>query len=123
VAFQVADLVDAAAADAGSRLRSLRVDGGMARNAWFLQCQADVLGIPVEQSPQSEATALGAAYLAGLRVGVWPNTETLRTLAGQPRRFMPAWTDQVRSTRLEQWRHAVAAVIAYYRPTTEGEPA
>src|SRR5207244_7366624 len=66
VAFQVADLIDAAALDAGARLRGLRVDGGMARNAWFLQCQADVLGLPVEQSSTSEATALGAASLAGL---------------------------------------------------------
>jgi glycerol kinase len=121
VAFQVADLVDAAAADAGSRLRRLRVDGGMARNAWFLQCQADVLGIPVEQSAQSEATALGAAYLAGLRVGVWPNTDVLRTLAGQARRYGPAWMDEVRKTRLDQWRRAVAAVIAYYRPPADGK--
>src|SRR5205085_8985268 len=50
VAYQVADLIDAAAGDAGARLRALRVDGGMARNAWFLQCQADMLGLPVEQS-------------------------------------------------------------------------
>jgi glycerol kinase len=64
VAFQVSDLIDAAAADAGVRLGALRVDGGMARNAWFLQCQADVLGLPVVQSATSEATALGAAYLA-----------------------------------------------------------
>jgi glycerol kinase len=116
VAFQVADLVDAAAADAGSGLRGLRVDGGMANNAWFLQCQADVLGIPVEQSAQSEATALGAAYLAGLRVGVWPDADSLRGLAGQPRRFVPKWTKEVRDQRLGQWRRAVAAVIAFYRP-------
>ena len=58
----------------------LRVDGGMARNAWFLQCQADVLGLPVLQSTASEATALGAAYLAGLAAGVWPDVEALRKL-------------------------------------------
>jgi glycerol kinase len=116
VAFQVADLVDAAAADAGSALRCLRVDGGMARNAWFLQCQADVLGIPVEPAAHSEATALGAAYLAGLRVGVWPDTESLRRLAGQPRRFVPKWTQEMRDQRLRHWRRAVAAVIAFYRP-------
>src|SRR5206468_4810283 len=57
VAYQVADLVEVAGLDAGAPLRSLRVDGGMARNAWFLQCQADVLALPVLQSPQSEATA------------------------------------------------------------------
>src|SRR5262249_11525096 len=73
VAFQVAELIEAAGNDAGQPLHSLRVDGGMARNAWFLQRQADILGLQVLQSPQSESTALGAAYLAGLRVGTWPN--------------------------------------------------
>src|SRR5207248_4916850 len=63
VAFQVADLVDAAGKDAGAPLSSLRVDGGMARNAWFLQRQADVLGLPVLAAAHGEATALGAAYL------------------------------------------------------------
>src|SRR5262249_28652690 len=56
VAFQVADLVEAAGRDSGRPLTSLTVDGGMARNSWFLQCQADILGIPVLQSVHSEAT-------------------------------------------------------------------
>src|SRR6202041_2265055 len=67
VAFQVADLIDAAVRDLATPLRSLQVDGGMARNAWFLQCQADILGLPVVQAAQSESTALGAAFLAGLK--------------------------------------------------------
>src|SRR5256885_14815081 len=54
VAFQVADLVEAAGKDAGEPLHNLRVDGGMARNAWFLQFQADILGLPVLQAAQSE---------------------------------------------------------------------
>ena len=87
VAYQVADLVEAAAADAGTQLTALRVDGGMARNARFLQCQADVLGIPVLQTAQSEATALGAAMLAGLQAGVWPNQESLRKLTAEGLRF------------------------------------
>src|SRR5262249_26224167 len=75
VAYQIADLVEAAGNDAGRPLEVLRVDGGMARNAWFLQCQADTLGIPVMQATHSESTALGAAYLAGLHLGVWPGLE------------------------------------------------
>ena len=83
VAFQVADLIEAAGQDAGTPLTSLRVDGGMARNAWFLQCQADVLGLPVLQAPHSEATALGAALPGGAgSVGVWPDLEALRRLVG-----------------------------------------
>jgi glycerol kinase len=116
VALQVADLVDAAARDAGQPVESLRVDGGMARNAWFLQRQADILGIPVLQSRQTEATALGAAYLAGLRVGLWPDTDSLRRLAGQPRCFQPPFDSGERERLLTLWRRAVRAVIDYYRP-------
>jgi glycerol kinase len=114
VAFQVADLVEAAGKDAGEPLRTLRVDGGMARNAWFLQRQADVLGLPVLQATQSEATALGAAYLAGLRAGVWPALEALRRLGQEARRFEPRWDAAERERRLKHWRRAVRAVIAFY---------
>jgi glycerol kinase len=118
VAYQVADLIDAAARDAGEPLRDLRVDGGMARNAWFLQCQADVLGLPVLQSPYSEATALGAAYLAGLRAGVWPHTDALRQQVAPARRIEPRLSGEERQKRLARWRKAVRAVIAFYSPQT-----
>ncbi len=114
VAYQVADLIEAASADAGARLTGLRVDGGMARNAWFLQCQADILGIPVLQTAQSEATALGAAMLAGLKAGVWPDLASLRALTTEARRFVPSLPDEKRLRRHERWRRAVRAVIAYY---------
>src|SRR5262249_32783847 len=114
VAFQVADLVEAAGKDAGAPLKALRVDGGMARNAWFLQRQADVLGLPVLQATQSESTALGAAYLAGLHVGVWPDLDSLRRLGQEARRFEPRWDRTVRGTYLAAWRRAVRAVIAFY---------
>jgi glycerol kinase len=114
VAYQVADLIDAAGRDAATPLQSLRVDGGMARNAWFLQCQADVLGLPVYQSAHGEATALGAAFLAGLHAGVWPNLESLRKLTKDARRFDPRLDAATRQERLEQWRRAVRAVIAFY---------
>jgi glycerol kinase len=115
VAYQVADLIDAAAQDAGQKLSGLRVDGGMARNAWFLQCQADVLGLPVLASPHSEATALGAAYLAGLAAGVWSDTEQLRALGGEARAYEPVLAHEEREKRLRRWRRAVRAVVAYYQ--------
>jgi glycerol kinase len=122
VACQVADLIEAAArdgpsADGGGTARaprSLRVDGGMARNAWFLQCQADVLGLPVLQSSSSEATAQGAAYLAGLQAGVWPDLDALRRLAAPARTFAPRLAAEERHARLRRWRRAVQAVIAFY---------
>jgi glycerol kinase len=114
VAYQVVDLIDAAGKDTGQPLRSLRVDGGMARNAWFLQSQANVLGLPVLQATQSEATALGAAFLAGLKVGVWPSVESLRKLLPEGRRFEPTMNDEERRRRLDVWRRAVQAVIGFY---------
>ncbi len=114
VAFQVADLVDAAAGDAGQAPRALRADGGMAGNAWFLQRQADALGLPVEQAAHGESTARGAAYLAGLRAGVWPDLDSLRRLSGAARRFEPRWDAAERHKHLGLWRKAVRAVIAFY---------
>jgi glycerol kinase len=120
VAFQVADLVEAAAGDAGQPLKNLRVDGGMARNAWFLQCQADCLGLPVLQAAQSESTALGAAFLAGLHAGVWPDLDSLRRLPQEGRRFEPHCSEEQRRRRLAEWRRAVQAVIAFYTPSVHG---
>ena len=117
VAYQVADLIEASSADANARLTGLRVDGGMARNARFLQCQADVLGIPVYQTAHTEATARGAALLAGLRAGVWPNVDSLRKLTAEAKRFDPSLPEEERRRRLERWRRAVRAVIAYYTET------
>jgi glycerol kinase len=114
VALQVADLVDAAGRDTGTRLAELRVDGGMARNVWFLQRQADLLGLPVLQAPHSESTALGAAFLAGLRVGVWPDLDHLRQLPQEGRRFEPRLAEKERQRRLAEWRRAVQAVIGFY---------
>jgi glycerol kinase len=86
----------------------------MARNAWFLQCQADLLGLPVLQSPQTESTGLGAALLAGLRAGVWPGLESLRRLPQEGREFRPQLPDEQRRRRLDEWHRAVQAVIAFY---------
>jgi glycerol kinase len=118
VAFQVADLLEAAAADAGT-IRELRADGGMARNSWFLQRQADVLGIPVVAATQTEATSQGAAWLAGLKLGLWHDREALRGLYRVGRRFEPRWNDGERQYRRHRWQRAVAAVVAF----AEGESA
>ena len=65
-------------ADLPAPLADLRVDGGMARSDPFLQFQADLLGLPLRRSPQAESTALGAALLAGLGVGLWPDPDDRR---------------------------------------------
>jgi glycerol kinase len=77
VAQRGADLVEAAETDAGATIEVLRIDGGMSRNATFVQALADATQKPVEVSPVKEATTLGAGFLAGLAVGVWPDLEAL----------------------------------------------
>jgi glycerol kinase len=114
VAYQVSDLVHAAEQDAGQPLETLRVDGGMARNAWFLRRQADLLGLPVLAAPDSEATALGAAYLAGLHAKVWPDLDALRRLAPPADRFEPRISAEERSRLRNTWQRAVEAVIRFY---------
>jgi glycerol kinase len=116
VAFQVSDLIDAASGDLGAKLTELRVDGGMAGNNWFLQFQADVLGVPVQRALHAESTALGAAFLAGLRAGVWPNVDSFRRLASVAATFDPHWDEHERVRRRAGWQRAVRAVIEFYRP-------
>jgi glycerol kinase len=114
VALQVVDLVMAADQDLGQPLAALRVDGGMAANDWFLQCQADLLGRPVLPACQQEATALGAAFLAGLHVGFWPDVDALRRLTQTERVFEPRGDEGRRQEKLAAWHRAVRAVIQFY---------
>lgn len=116
VGLQVVDLIAAADKDTQEPLEELRVDGGMARNAWFLQCQANLLGRPVLAALEKEATALGAAFLAGLQVGVWPDLDSLRKLTQTGQRFEPTLPEDARSRKLALWHRAVQTTIAFYRP-------
>lgn len=115
VAFQIADLVEAMNADLPTPPAELRVDGGMARSDPFLQFQADLLGLPLRRSPQTESTALGAALLAGLGVGLWPDPATAASLLESGREsFSPRRDASWRSARLDEWKRAVAAVKRHY---------
>jgi glycerol kinase len=77
-AYQVREVLDAMEQDAGVRLSSLKVDGGMVENQLLMQFQADILGVPVVRPEVAETTALGAAYAAGLAVGFWQDLADLR---------------------------------------------
>jgi glycerol kinase len=114
VALQVADLIDAAAKDSGRPLDALKVDGGMARNDWFLRCQADLLGRPVVRAAQSESTALGAAFLAALGAGVVKGEDDLRAVLSAATRFDPTMQEADRAAKLATWRKAVRSVIGFY---------
>ncbi len=90
--------------DAGLRLAELRVDGGASQNRLAMQFQADVLGVPVVRPACIETTALGAAYLAGLQTGFWPDVETVARQWREEARFVPA--------RDAGWREATAGALA-----------
>lgn len=107
VAFSSRDVMEAMRSDSGIDLQTLRVDGGMARNDFLMQFQADILGIPVQRPAVTETTALGAAYLAGLAIAFWPS---LDALAGQwqvERTFEPAMSADERESRYARWKEAV----------------
>ena len=107
IAFQVADVLEAMAADSGERLQTLRVDGGAAANDLLLQLQADLLGVPVERPVVAETTALGAAYLAGLAVGYWRGIDDIEANWVLERRFEPSMPDDRRRSMLHGWHRAV----------------
>lgn len=114
VAFQTADLMEAMRAD-GSEIGQavLRVDGGMAASDWTMQRLADLVGAPVDRPEITETTALGAAYLAGLSVGLYPDPARFADRWRLDRRFTPAASDEDRQRRLARWRRAVAATLAF----------
>ncbi len=107
VAFQTREVLDAVAADTGATLEELRVDGGMVANDTLMQFQADVLGVPVIRPAVIETTALGAAYAAGLAVGVWSDLDELREMWREDARWMPSIEDDERARLLARWRKAV----------------
>ena len=107
IAFQTRDVTDAMAADSGIRLRSLRVDGGAARNNLLMQLQADILGVPVIRPTNVETTAVGAAFLAGLGCGLWPDQASLADRWAVDRVFEPTVSEAERQSRCALWRLAV----------------
>ncbi len=107
IAYQSADVLAAMQQDAGVTLSELRVDGGASRNDLLMQFQADVLGVPVVRPAVTETTALGAAYLAGLAVGVWSGEEELEALWRADRRFEPRMESAERDRLMAGWHRAV----------------
>ncbi len=107
VALSVADVLRAIERDAGVTLRGLRVDGGASVNNLLLQTQADVLDRPVERPVVVETTALGAALLAGLSVGVYPALDAVPAATRVERRFLPQIDGATRRRMLSAWDDAV----------------
>jgi len=112
VGYQTRDLLEAMQADWARAEAVLRVDGGMAASDWAMQFLADVLGAPVDRPRMTETTALGAAWLAGMRAGIYPGPEGFAAEWACARQFTPAMDPDVRAARYARWQRAVAATLA-----------
>jgi glycerol kinase len=111
VAYQTVDLVDAMAKDGAATGAAVRVDGGMAANAWLCQFLADMLQVPVERPENLETTALGAAFLAGLATGVWPGLDALSRTWRCKDCYEPKMRPEQRQLLIDGWRAAVAKTL------------
>ena len=114
VGYQTRDLLEAMRADWGGAADGvLRVDGGMVASDWTMQFLADITGAPVDRPVVTETTALGAAYLAGLQVGICPEPADFAKSWALQRRFQPVMAVAARDAKYARWKRAVAATMAF----------
>ena len=113
VGFQTRDLIEAMGADMGSLPKTtLRVDGGMVANDWAMQFLADILGAEVDRPRVRETTALGAAWLAGMQAGLYPDQAGFAASWALERRFVPAMAAEMRDSRYAGWQDAVGRTLS-----------
>jgi glycerol kinase len=113
IALQVMDVLHAMQADAGIKLKELRVDGGASANNLLMQLQADLLNVPVVRPKVTETTALGAAYLAGLAVGYWKSQADIAKQWQVDRQFKPAMKTPARKEITRHWERALDRARAW----------
>ncbi|MEM8538419.1 MAG: glycerol kinase GlpK [Pseudomonadota bacterium] len=114
VGFQTRDLLEAMTADwtGASTDQVLRVDGGMSASDWAMQFLADIIGAPVDRPKVLETTALGAAWLAGMQAGVYPDADGFAKEWALDKRFEPAMVTALRDKKYAAWKRAVTATMA-----------
>jgi glycerol kinase len=113
IAFQTRDLMDAMEADAGTAIRSVRVDGGASVNSFLMQFQSDIIGKPLVRPRSTETTALGAAFAAGLSTGTWKSRAEIAGLWHADRIFEPSMTEADRRMLTSGWDAAVRATRSF----------
>ena len=116
IAYQSNDLLEAMQRDLGQPLRELNVDGGASRDGFLMQFQADISGCPIRRPVIRETTALGAAYLAGLAVGVWNSTDELKKLWRCDTVYTPNMPQAVRMEKRRGWDKAVGRSLGWAEP-------
>ncbi len=119
IAYQSNDLLMAMQRDCNTQLAELNVDGGASRDAFLMQFQADISGCPIRRPVIRETTALGAAYLAGLAVGVWHDQDELKQLWRCDTVFQPEMDDATRKIKLHGWDKAVGRSLHWMEPEKE----
>lgn len=113
VGYQTRDLLEAMRADWGSAAQGvLRVDGGMSASDWAMQFLSDIIGAPVDRPRVTETTALGAAWLAGMRADIWPGPDGFASQWALERRFEPRMEAELRDAKYARWGRAVQAVMS-----------
>ncbi|MGN6598557.1 MAG: glycerol kinase GlpK [Actinomycetes bacterium] len=120
-AWQTREVVDAMSADSGLGLKALRVDGGMTADHLLMQTVADVLDVPVLRPMVAETVSLGAAYAAGLTLGVWADLESLRRQWHRAAQWQPQRSAAWRDEQYENWRAAVERTLGWVRPRPRRE--
>ncbi|HKA18276.1 MAG TPA: glycerol kinase GlpK [Blastocatellia bacterium] len=118
IAYQSSDVLRCMRDDSGIDLTELRVDGGAVRNDFLMQFQSDILGIPVVRPANTETTAAGAAFLAGLAVEFWSGVKEISELWQREKTFEPEMTESQRNRLLSDWRRAVDRAKGWIDPTT-----
>ena len=113
IAYQVADVLAAMNQDSGIHLQSLNVDGGASANNYLMQTQADIINAPVNRPCCVETTAMGAAYLAGLAVGYWKDTEEIKENWQLDRVFTASMPQEKRQELVRSWKRAVDCALYY----------
>ena len=116
IAYQSADLVAAMEKDTGVPLKILKADGGASRDGFLMQFQADILGKEVVRPTVHETTALGAASLAGLAVGVWKDRKQIAALRETEAKYLPGMDDCEREKKLAGWHRAVERSLGWECP-------
>ena len=113
LAYQVRDVYESVVSDTDTEITDIRVDGGASQNSLLMQFQADILNLPVIRPYINETTALGAAYLAGLAVGLWKDVEELHSLWREGMRFHPRMQENQRNELYDGWQNAVSCVMGW----------
>ena len=122
IAYQTMDVLKAMEADSGISIKELRVDGGATANDLLMQFQADILNTKVLRPTVTETTALGAAYLAGLAVGYWKDTDDIQQQWQLNKLFEPHMDDTSRTALTNGWKRAVDATVAWAPPPSTPSP-